>query len=221
LNNFIYNLRNSYNIIKKMIRSIERFSRRLCLPKGYSFKLIDCIENSNKLLYDKFLRLKTEHNKKFPTIELYHVSRDTNGANSIWNNGFVYPFYCRGNKGVGNYLSNHSRYSWNWGGYRFPVLICHVVGNEEYVKRYKSEIMCPKWNASSLVSEFVVTNNDAIYPKYMLKYEVTRPKTETFDLDGTIGFVKHGNFECTVCDPKVIRCDCQQFPSILEDDIVD
>ena len=186
-----------------MQAAINRFKARLNLPSNFTFKSRRCFEVHCISLLNRS-----------PTLELYHAIRSLEPdktVKAICRNGFKPSL--RGNKGQGIYVANHSRYSAFWAGPRNPVIICHITIDERYIRRYKSEIRSPNWD-----SEFVIKDPHLIYPKYVLEYDLENIDP-TFDYK-TVGYVDHGEFNCLKCDSKKIRCDCQQFPTILDDDII-
>lgn len=199
---------------KQMDQAIQRFVTRLNLPDGSSFTLVNCMENKNDIMLNKF-NSNTNANK---ILQLYHAQKDCDNSESICNTGFRCSYY--GNKGVGVYLANHSRYSWNWASSRNPVFICEVIANEERISRYRSEVISPIWN-----SEYVVKDPELVYPRYILKYEIEGEMPHQ-RLD-QIGYVKHGEFGCVPCDSeffgdrKGIRCDCKLEPKIDPRDVVE
>lgn len=199
---------------KRMDQAIQRFVARLNLPDGFSFMLVDCRENENDVMLDKFNNKRRAN--KF--LQLYHAQRDSDHSGSICNTGFHCSYY--GNKGVGVYLANHSRYAWNWASPKNPVLICEVIADEERISRYRSEIFSPTWD-----SEYVVNDPELVYPRYILKYKIEwKMPRQTLD---QIGFVKHGEFGCVPCDSKLFgnrkgtRCDCELEPKIDPRDVVE
>lgn len=151
-----------------------------------------------------------------PIMQLYHAQRDRDHSESICRSGFHCSLY--GNKGVGVYLANHSRYAWNWASPRNPVLICDVIADDERISRYRSEIISPTWD-----SEYVVRAPELVYPRYILKYEIEGKVP--FEILDRIGYVKNGKFGCVPCDTKVIwdwkgiRCDCELKPKIDPQDL--
>lgn len=200
-----------------MQSAILRFTERLQLPSSFKFNLEYCVEVKNDLILSKFKEHMKILDKPAPILELYHASRDGISAiKSISEKGFRYS-YNGGNKGSGVYLANHSRYSAFWVGHCTPVIICHVIGHDNYIQRYKSEVISPNYD-----SEFVITNPNAIYPKYILGYKLINfDRKFNYNRYNRFGYVPHGAFGCHICDPKKIRCDCQQHPVVLESDICD
>lgn len=197
-----------------MQTAILRFTERLQLPSTFKFNLEYCVEVKNDLLLGKFNEHMKILDKPAPILELYHASRGgINAIKSISENGFRCS-YNYGNKGMGVYVANHSRYSAFWVGQYTPVIICHVIGHDNYIQRYKSELISPNYD-----SEFVITTPNAIYPKYILGYKLTNYDTK-FNYN-RVGFVPHGAFGCHICDVIKNRCDCQQHPTVLESDICD
>jgi len=200
---------------KQMDQAIQRFVTLLNLPDGLSFTLIDCRENENHIMLDKF----NNRNRVNKILQLYHAQVDSDNSESICNRGFHFSIY--GNKGVGVYLANHSRYSWNWASPRNPVLICEVIAKKGRISRYRSEIFSPIWD-----SEYVVKDPELVYPRYILKYKIEGEiSRQTID---QIGYVKHGEFGCVPCDSKVFggnykgtRCDCNLEPTIDPRDVVE
>lgn len=210
----------------------ERFRERCYLPPSEDFKLIECTKNNNKKLSDNF---KKHIKKGTKILELYHVCREDSShtrcgnSDSIMEHGFTMcnPY---GNKGYGIYLASHGRYSLNWTGPRVPVIVCHVIYNNEdntsinnerddIVNMYRSEIYSPKNSF-----EYRISNREHIYPAYMIKYN-TVCNSEKKDSNFQQGYVKHGDFGCDVCDTKneygyATRCDCK-LCNINFNDIID
>lgn len=184
-----------------MQTSITKFITRLSLPKNFTFRLRNCTEIENRYSANSMA-----------TLELYHACRGgMKSAHSIITNGF--DINHRGNKGYGVYFANHSRYSAFWAGWNNPVIICHIRGDTKYIKRYKSEYKSPHWD-----SEYVVTDQDLIFPKYILEY--TLENNDVTNDFNELGYVVHGNFGCDICDKKIIRCNCRQFPTLHPDDLI-
>lgn len=188
--------------------SLERFKNRF--RKGIKININSVIENRNEKLPGEFS--KNMKDKKI--LQLYHSirngldSRET--AKSIFENGF--NDLGDGNKGYGTYLSSHSSYSYFWGG-RNHIIICDVICDEKYVKRFISEIYSEENNW-----EYVVKKPKLIYPRFYVEY--TEEKNVEFNKIWT-------NHRCEICQttPVLInqihrRCDCPQFPTYLEDDSV-
>lgn len=194
-----------------MQRAINRFIFRMNIRNHYKIKIISCLENQNQKLLDKFNELR--NNK--PILELYHgvISGCKLDIKSICDNGFIMG---HGNKGQGTYLANHSRYCGFWAT-NSPAIICHVIANEEYVKRFRSEIRSP---SQVFNSEFTV-NPVAIYPRYILDYKLIRDKPSYLleDLNNR-RLIVPGNYGCEICDKYLRKCNCEQYPSILETDII-
>lgn len=204
--------------------AINRFITRLSLPPmlDISCTINSCIENNNPSLYNKFMNLKNT-TSSYSILELYHTTRSFEYDtiyNDICKNGFSHMGYF-GNKGSGIYLSNHSRYVTFWGNGR-KALICHVFvdHNKKDVKRFLSEMKSgnPLYN-----HEYLVTDNvhDLIYPKYIIDFEIKHdiPYHTIADFE-QFGYVEHGLFGCDKCDKDIIRCDCEQLPSVLETDCI-
>jgi hypothetical protein len=197
-----------------MDQAIERFLNRLDLPNGISAKVINCKENTNSSLENRFLEQKEKH----PLLQLYHGLSNTHDLQSIFNQGF-YPGPAR-NKGIGIYLANHSRYSLLWASPNLPVIICDVIGNPLLMTRHRSEVRSPRKSAS----EYVIIDPKIIYPKYALTYEV---KAKLSDLiQGKSIYVQGGQFGCKKCDTEKagsligIRCDCVLTPTVHPQDII-
>jgi len=217
---------------KLMDRAIQRFIMRLSLPDSLSIRLIDCRENNNDTMLDKFNSqkraykvsqlyntLKASNNADpIKILQLYHGQSDSDNSESICNTGFHHS--CYGNKGVGVYLANHSRYAWNWAGTRNPVIVCDVIADDRRVSRFRSEIYSPTWN-----SEYVVNDPVLVYPRYILRYEIDGSMPR--EIPGQIGYVEHGKFGCVPCDSKVFaswkgsRCDCKLVPMVDPQDVVE
>lgn len=199
---------------KSMDLAVQRFIERLSLPDGLSFKLVDCSENANDAMRDEFSRQKGV----YEVLQLYHAQTGRDNSESICNTGFRYSYY--GNKGIGVYLANHSRYSWNWAGSSLPVLICDVIADDKRISRYRSEVYSPTWN-----SEYVVADSKLIYPRYILRYEIMGEMSR--EVVDQAGYVRHGEFGCVSCDSIVfgdrrgIRCDCKLCPTIDLRDVVE
>lgn len=210
--------------IELMDRAIQRFVMRLSLPNGLLFRLIDCRENDNNTLFEKFNSQKQafENSRRnahpVKMLQLYHGQRGEDNSESICNIGFHLSYY--GNKGVGVYLANHSRYAWNWAGTSNPVLICDVIADDGGISRFRSEIYSPTWN-----SEYVVSDPALVYPRYVLRYEIDGKISGV--IRNQIGFVKHGEFGCVSCDSKCFgdlkgdRCDCQLVPTVDSRDVLE
>ena len=205
-----------------MIRAIERFARRLSVPQStacpFTFKVTRCIENVDDTLDKRFGAARDSG--KHRILQLYHAVRQENDWHGICREGFRMGSY--GNKGPGVYFANHARYSWHWATTACPVLICDVIADPEFVKRFKSEIYSPTWD-----SEYVVSNPSLIYPKYILSYTVSGGDYRKFDK--LAGYVKLGEFGCHSCDtygnPRFTltgkRCDCEQYPLVDDRDVID
>lgn len=150
---------------------IPRFRDRMFLPQNSKLEIINLIKNRNKTLEQQWCK-KINHNSKI--LELYYVCREdffseyNNGAESILKHGFTFcELYKTKERGV--HLLNHSRYFLSWIGDIVPVIVCHVICNDdEDIKRYKSSIYSPGKN-----SEYIVKKFDLVYPMYMIKYKVT------------------------------------------------
>jgi hypothetical protein len=156
----------------------------------------------------------------FSILELYHTTREYDYDiiyNGICKNGFNRISYY-GNKGPGIYLSNHSRYVSFWGN-GYSALICHVFVNHDkhHVKRFLSELKSnnPIYNHEYLVTENI---NELIYPKYKIDFQIRQ--NLSYSDTKQFGYVDHGQFGCTQCDKQIRRCDCEQFPTILESDCI-
>ena len=136
-------------------------------------------------------------------------------ANSIEKNGFWISLY--GNKGPGVYFANHSRYSLTWG--LRNVMICDVIADPRYVKRYKSEII--SGSKQGMDSEYVVTDPSIIKPKYYIEYKYNKNVViDIIKYHNDNIFVPHGQFGCSKCDLIKTRCDCEQVPVIDQNDIL-
>ncbi|XWV24726.1 putative ORFan [Tupanvirus deep ocean] len=195
-----------------MLPSIIKFTDRISLPKNTTFKLKSAQINENGNLLNKF----NKHRNGKQILELYHSSKfGTTAVNFILKDGFKLSF--GGNKGNGIYLADHGRYS-VWAGYPYHVIICHVIADQKYVKRFKSEIKSEPWN-----SEFLVTNPDLIYPRYVINYELESNKnTNDKSVWTWLRYVNKNEWNCK--NEKCVirqRCDCEQHPLILKDNIVD
>jgi hypothetical protein len=142
-------------------------------------------------------------------LELYHCSDDyKNKYKSIFKNGFFKG--PASNKGYGIYLSSHSNYSYKWGG-RDHVIVCEVIVDENLVSKYYSEVFSPKNNW-----EFVVKDKSLIYPKYLIEYESDDYKYDRYwtrALCYNCSEVKKSQNE------RYRRCDCPQFPVIVEENL--
>lgn len=105
---------------------------------------------------------------------------------------------------------NHSRYS-IWAGTPLHVIVCYVIADDNFVKRYKSELKSKPWN-----SEFIVTNPDIIYPKYLFNFRLNILDQNKNWAD--FGYAKN-ELNCHNPDcKKKWRCDCPQFPLVLKED---
>ena len=92
-----------------MHKSILRFEKRLSLSNLFKFKLIECFENNNNNLFNKFNEKNILNNQ---IMKLYYVSR--NGMIQLIlfpKIDFSYRIIIFCNKGYDIYLTNHSRYS--------------------------------------------------------------------------------------------------------------
>lgn len=192
---------------------IKRFINRLSLPNNYNCQVLSLYENNNQHLRNQFSQKIKEHG----LLELYHSSRgDQFGASkSILEQGFKIR-HGDGNKGNGVYLANHSRYAWLWGG---PyVIVSDVIAQSSSIQRFKSEIA----SGSNLHdSEYLIKDPTLIYPKSIIEFKVTtKSDTNAIDLYDFPRFVEYGQFGCSLCDPKKIRCDCQQYPTIDGNDLL-
>ncbi|XWV25969.1 putative orfan [Tupanvirus soda lake] len=199
-----------------MLSSIIKFNNRISLPKHLDFKLKNAQINDNKEILNNF----NKHRNGRPILELYHASRfGSTAVNFILKDGFKLSF--GGNKGNGIYLANHGRYS-IWAGYPYHVIICHVIADQDYVKRFKSEIKSDTWD-----SEFLVSNPNLIYPRYIINYELENKNADNKNADNKndwswLRYVDKNEWNCK--NEKCIikqRCDCEQYPLFLKDDIVD
>lgn len=178
-----------------MQQSLSRFISRLSLNENQKIiiKSIKCMPQPKQFIASA---------KNKPILELYHKTREIKNGNwdfeGIIKHGFMSSFY--GNKGPGIYMANHGRYSYSWGGCDMSgdtnVIISEVIYDPEHVFRYRSEL-----NSLNFNSEYKITNQDLIYPKYFIKYDVEGQRTNS-------GWVKHGNFGCKLCDAIKTRCDC-------------
>jgi len=200
-----------------MESSITRFSNRLSLPKHLDFKLKSIVGNYNKQVIQNF----NNKCKNKQILELYHSSRKSEAINEIMEKGFVITNSRGGNKGVGIYLANHSRYSM-WAGNPFHVFICHVIADNNFVKRYKSEInstkcIVPKWD-----SEFVVSEPELILPKYLLMFDIEKNINCSEDSRwDDFRYVNKDEWNCDNLECKrKWRCDCEQHPLVQKDDLV-
>jgi hypothetical protein len=190
---------------------IDRFITRMHIPLHLQQNLYF------EIIFLKKLQAVPNFIPNNKSIQLYHsIIPHYNTSifdivNSIEQNGF-YPSLFRGNKGRGIYFANHSRYSLLWA--KQNVLICDIIADEQYINRYKSEIM----SGSDITnSEYVISNSSIIYPKYFLQYKINNKiKLQLPDF----GFVPHGNFGCNICDKLVKRCDCKQYPIIDKNDYI-
>ena len=183
----------------------DRFVRRLGLYEfpNHKIKINGIVENKNYI----FLKEWTELKKDKPVLQLYHALKPYNLeeiTKSIMNKGFIIG--SARNKGLGVYLANHSRYSAFWAGSRSGVIVCNVIYDPRYVKRYRSEIKSPIYD-----SEYVVENPKLIFPKYLIKYDLNVKHTcgQSFPA----GYVEPGSFGCEKCDRIKefgfgSRCDC-------------
>jgi len=195
-----------------MKKSIERFINRLHLKPELKSKVrIIKIHEINKSFDDK----------GFGKIELYHSPRSIgigigidDTINSIIKNGFMIQPFLIQNKGRGIYFANHSRYAWLWGGPK--VMICDVIANPKYIKRFRSEIDS---GSEFCNSEYVITDPSIIFPKYVLEYEIERGTVDkVIGLDSA--YKKLGFFGCEKCDQLLVRCDCPLDPNVDPNDFV-
>ena len=205
-----------------MQATINRFITRLSLPTTLDMKctIKSCTENSNQQLYNKFMNLKNT-TSSYSILELYHTTREFEYEtiyNDICKNGFNRISYWA-NKGPGIYLSNNSRYVSFWGNCQ-SALICYVFvdHNKHDVRRFLSELNSNNqiYNHEYLVNDNV---NDLIYPKYKIDFKI-RHNISDYKQFKQFGYVEHGHFGCNQCDKQVIRCDCEQFPTVLETDCI-
>jgi hypothetical protein len=193
-----------------MQKAIDRFHTRLSLPSRIKFRLISTKEHHNEQQLAKF---KNNINS-LPILELYHSSRDgLEAIESIFKEGFG-NYSPHANKGPGTYFADHSRYGL-WAGYPNHVLICHVIANETYMKRHISEI---KSGSDLWTSEFVATNPQMIYPRYLLTFHLDYGPGKS-DPD-EFGWTKNTRCNNEVC-VRNDRCDCPVFPLVMKCDIVD
>jgi len=197
-------------------RLISRFSERLKLSPKLSFQIKSIKHNPAD--YTSWLNKY----KNQPILELYHSpsrSDTDNPVDSIFQNGFYIT--GRGNKGPGVYLASHSRYCACWGGTSPPAIICHVVGIEGPVKRFRSEIYSPAWSY-----EYTVTDTSLIFPVCAIWYDIIGDNKDF--RSWRTGYTPYGSTGCVKCDTtpsfggikKGIRCDCPLLPSSHEDDII-
>jgi hypothetical protein len=190
---------------------VDRFICRMHLPTGYRCHV------------ESVVAVRPSATKRFQggLLELYHSVRQAESEQdrrivSILRDGFRIGYY--GNKGPGVYLSNHSRYAWNWGG---PVvLICHVpVVPACSIARFRSEIKSGSLSLDG--SEYVVSDPSLVRVHSVVRFRV-EPRIQTMDDVSrlNIGFVDHGHFGCPNCDPLVRRCDCALSPVVDPLDLV-
>lgn len=69
-----------------------------------------------------------------------------------------------GNKCNSIYFEYHSRNSMCWKRCENPIIICDVISDEKYVKKYRSEIYSPIWNSEYVVKMMLLIccKNDAL-----------------------------------------------------------
>jgi hypothetical protein len=151
-------------------------------------------------------------------MELYHSVRESESFDdkriqSILKHGFRVPYSSFANKGNGVYLSNHSRYAWNWGG---PVVIvCHVDATCKSIQRFRSELRSGNDNGW----EYVVKDPKCVQPKYLIRYAVQGKLSEE-NRKKHIGWVPHTDTGCPKCTQLPKRCDCPLFPTVDPNDLV-
>ena len=189
-----------------MKQSIEKFILSLRVPVNkVCIRDVKCIN---------------DHTSPTNSIEVYHGTRGINSTlenvndtnNKIIQEGFKIPTLSNfSNKGDGIYFSSHARYQYLWLGDNVPIFICDLQYKKDEVKRYRSEV--------SIGSEYCVTHPSLIKIKYLISYKVEddrRNDPEIINNHHSI-YIPHGQFGCKICDPKEIRCDCEQFPTFLKD----
>jgi len=214
----------------------QRFLFRLFLPAHHACRVLQITMHPDQARVKQFYELAQGR----PVLELYHAlssSQAPESIASIFLHGLHAGSAC--NKGYGVYLANHGRYAWNWGGDH--VFICHVVDAPGTLRRYRSEIYSPQAGCDS---EFVFTATNAtnaagllLLPVACIHFErqVVEPTTgpeKRNDVQSKDGFVQHGTFGCESCDgfefvasdghvlDKGKRCDCEQYPTVLAQDVI-
>lgn len=203
-------------------RLINRFAQRLEIPKYYngkkietqfalkSFKMHDPYQNEETT---KHFEIFNELGKRKHKIELYK---------SIDNYNYVTREKDIKIKKHGKiYLENHPNYSAFLSGN--TVTIYHVIANDEYIRRYKSKI---NTRSSIYNSDFIISNPQIINPVCTFKYALTlnysfESYEEYYQFRKFFYRVELGKYDCNKCDSKKIKCNCEQFPTILDTDLID
>lgn len=193
---------------------VYRFIKRLHVS-GIRFTIERYIRNANLNTSKNHGNDSNYKMVKYPHLQLYHTSRQDNPETieSIFKNGLKIG-HQRGNKGNGVYLSSHSRYSYSYQNHH--VFICNVdiQSNPLAIKRFRSEIYSP-YNDY----EYVIQDPSIIQVHSYLKYRISAK--DKID-------IRWNNVCCENCpehvkkytDPSWKRCDCELFPTIINEDVV-
>jgi hypothetical protein len=169
-------------------------------------------------LIKNVVTLSTQEINETNKMELYHGTRGcmTTSYNvnktteKILKEGFRLPIFSNyTNKRDGIYFSSHARYQYLWLTDEVPIFICDVIYKEGKVRRYRAQVSTD-W-------EFCVTDPKLIIPRYLIYYEIQNDmkqfkESKEYQQFRSV-YIPHGQFGCKECDAKVIRCDCEQFPT--------
>ena len=213
-----------------MLTSLAKFRDRFCLPPHLNFKLKSYVVNENKDLLYHFNKCRT---KNKPIMELYYSDRKGPVVlHDIMSYGFKIINWYGDNRTMGIELANSPRSS-IWARtaattaisdrhessiHSHYAIICHVIADEFYVKRYESEISSRQFN-----SVFVVANPKLIYPKYLVNFDIEEsPNAKLDDKWTDFAYVKKEQLNCNnrICAGQCY-CVCEQQPLVLEEDVVD
>ena len=211
-------------------RYINRFIQRLEIPKYYNgkkietqfvlknFKMYDPYQNEETI---KHFEIFNELGKRKHKIELYKSTDNYNHVINFREKVDNREKDIKIKKYNKIYLENHPSYSAFLSGN--TVTIYHVIANDEYVKRYKSKI---NTRSSIYNSDFIISNLQIINPICTFKYALTlnysfESYDEYYQFRKFFYRVEPGKYNCDKCDSKKIKCNCEQFPTILDTDLID
>ncbi len=170
-----------------MFSAITNFQNKLQLSPNLIFKLKYATGNPSSIQISKFYRNRDKLNK--PILELYYSSaKSLSDLTEIMKNGFkITNWYDDYNK-IGILLHNSPK-SIIHNYCSSSVLVCHVIADDSNIKRFITEFGH---------SDYLVTNPDLIYPRYLLDFEIE--VNDKFDIDNYL--------------------TKQKYPTILTQDVI-